>query len=320
MRTIDLFAGCGGLSLGFELAGFDVMAAYDFWQPAVNTYKLNFAHPIEQADLSDVEVQKRIRDLRPELIVGGPPCQDFSSAGKRNEDLGRGDLSVTFAEIVALCQPRYFMMENVGRIVKSRKLQEVKDILKNAGYKMFGTVLDASLCGVPQARKRFFLIGSKKLNPVMLESIIQKNISSKHMTVRDYMGQELDVEHYYRHPRSYVRRGIFSIDEPSPTIRGVNRPIPKGYPGHSGDPVPINDAMRPLTFEERARIQTFPAQFKFWGNKSEREQQVGNAVPVNLAKFIATALLEYDQLAARKYEFAAGAEVFAFEPAANYSP
>jgi DNA (cytosine-5)-methyltransferase 1 len=152
----------------------------------------------------------------------------------------------------------------------------------------------------------------------MLESIIQKNISSKPMTVREYMGRELDIEHYYRHPRSYARRGIFSIDEPSPTIRGVNRPIPGGYPGHAGDPVKITESLRPLTFEERARIQTFPPGFKFWGNKSEREQQVGNAVPVNLAKFVAQALAEYDRLAARKYEFATGAEVFALEPEIEY--
>lgn len=319
MRTIDLFAGCGGLTLGFELAGFDVVSAYDFWQPAVNTYKLNFDHPIELADLSDIEVQKKIREIQATLIVGGPPCQDFSSAGKRDEDLGRGDLSVTFAEIVASCQPKYFVMENVDRIIKSRKLNEVRSILKSAGYKMFSTVLDASFCGVPQARKRFFLIGSKNLNPLMLENILQKNMSSKPMTVREHMGHELDVEHYYRHPRSYLRRGIFSIDEPSPTIRGVNRPIPKGYPGHSGDPVQINGAVRPLTFEERARIQTFPASFKFWGNKSEREQQIGNAVPVNLAKFVASALMEYDQLTMRKYEFVENAEVFALEPAMNFS-
>ncbi|MEQ1746221.1 MAG: DNA cytosine methyltransferase [Saprospiraceae bacterium] len=320
MRTIDLFAGCGGLSRGFEMAGFEVVAAYDYWQAAVNTYRQNFGHPIVLADLSDPLVQREIETYEAELIVGGPPCQDFSSAGKRNEDLGRGDLSVTFAEIVARCQPEYFVMENVERIVKSRKLQEAKAIFKDAGYRMFGAILDASLCGVPQVRKRFFLIGARELNPVLMEGIIQKNIASKPLTLREYMGKELDLEHYYRHPRSYARRAIFSIDEPSPTIRGVNRPVPKGYPGHPGDPVHMDKSIRPLTFEERARIQTFPSNFQFWGNKSEREQQIGNAVPVNLARFVARALWEYQQQLASAYDFAPGAAVFAMEPAMDYLP
>lgn len=319
MRTLDLFAGCGGLSLGFEMAGFEVVAAYDYWQAAVNTYRLNFDHPIELADLSDPAVQDDLAALKPELIIGGPPCQDFSSAGKRNEDLGRGDLSVTYAEIVARCQPEFFVMENVERIVKSRKLQDAQAIFRSAGYKMFWTILDASLCGVPQVRKRFFLFGAKDLNPLLLEGIIQKNLSSRPMTVREYMGNELNLDHYYRHPRSYARRGIFGIDEPSPTIRGVNRPVPKGYPGHPGDPIPMHPGIRPLSFEERARIQTFPPGFQFWGNKSEREQQIGNAVPVNLACFVAEALQEYRLQTASEHDFAPGAAVFAMEPTELYA-
>jgi DNA (cytosine-5)-methyltransferase 1 len=103
----------------------------------------------------------------------------------------------------------------------------------------------------------------------------------------------LPFEHYYRHPRSYARRAVFSIDEPSPTIRGVNRPIPKGYPGHAGDPVPVSRDMRALTTQERAWIQTFPVDFKLPGTKSDSEQVIGNAVPVKLAEYVASKLMHY---------------------------
>lgn len=102
MRVIDLFSGCGGLSLGFANAGYQVLAAFDNWQPAINVYKLNFDHPIIQKDLSEFSDKdiKELASYKPEMIIGGPPCQDFSSAGKRDETLGRANLTVEFANIV----------------------------------------------------------------------------------------------------------------------------------------------------------------------------------------------------------------------------
>lgn len=113
------------------------------------------------------------------------------------------------------------------------------------------------------------------------------------MTIRDYLQNEFGVEYYYRHPRSYARRGIFSIDEPSPTIRGVNRPLPKNYKVHPGDATQNLDGLRCLTTLERARIQTFPADFHFQGTKTDLEQMIGNAVPVDLASYVAKHLLSY---------------------------
>ena len=100
------------------------------------------------------------------------------------------------------------------------------------------------------------------------------------MTVTDALGDELDIKFYYRHPRSYARRGIFSIDEPSPIIRGVNRPIPAGYIPHPTDPIKDLTGIRALTSVERSMIQTFPKDFKFIGTKTSIEQMIGNAVPV----------------------------------------
>src|SRR5687767_7266658 len=118
MQTVDLFSGCGGLSLGFQKAGFEILAAFDNWQPAIKVYRDNFHHPIFDTDLSKDEATEQIRNLHPEIIIGGPPCQDFSSAGKRDETLGRADKTVHFAEIVSECLPEMFVMENVERITK----------------------------------------------------------------------------------------------------------------------------------------------------------------------------------------------------------
>lgn len=262
MKVIDLFAGCGGLSLGFQNAGYTILAAYDNWETAVNVYRKNFQHPIYQWDLSEYELYlEKFKTLNPDLIMGGPPCQDFSSAGKRDENLGRGDLTIAFSEIITYILPKVFVLENVGRFNKTNKYREAKTILKQAGYGMTEKVLDASLCGVPQKRKRFFWIGIYQGKDNELAPYLEKNLSKKSMTVRDYLGYKLGIEYYYRHPRSYKRRGIFSIDEPSPTIRGVNRPIPKTYQKHPGDVVPLSSNVRPLTTQERSYLQTFPDTF-----------------------------------------------------------
>ena len=126
-----------------------------------------------------------------------------------------------------------------------------------------------------------------------MDSFFEEGLSNKPMTLRDYFGNTLGIEYYYRHPRSYARRGIFSIDEPSPTVRGVNRPMPDGYEIHANDPVKSKDGIRPLTTKERSLIQTFPAEFQFAGSKTDVEQMIGNAVPVNLAKYMATAIYRY---------------------------
>lgn len=294
MRIVDLFCGCGGLSLGFQNAGFEIVAAYDKWPVALDVYRHNFNHQVGELDLSKIkESVAEISVCHPDMIIGGPPCQDFSSAGKRDEDNGRGNLTIDFAEIVCGVKPVWFVMENVSRIIKTNKLIEAKRIFKQAGYGLTQQVLDASLCGVPQKRKRFFLIGKLNEQDGFLDSFIIENLAKKPMTVRDYLGDSLGIKYYYRHPRSYVRRGIFSIDEPSPTIRGVNRPMPDGYKIHGNDPVKTKDGIRPLTSIERSYIQTFPQNFKFLGNKTDIEQMIGNAVPVNLAAFVAESIKRF---------------------------
>lgn len=306
MRAVDLFCGCGGLSLGFMKAGFDIAAGFDFWDEAIAVYERNFSHPVIKQDLSDViGASEKIRAYSPEMIIGGPPCQDFSSAGKRDEDNGRGDLTVSYARIIADVRPEWFVMENVERIQKTRKLAEAIRIYKEAGYGLTCTVLDASLCGVPQKRKRFVMIGHLGSLDDFMRSCLFKRLAEKPMTVADYFGNSLDVKYYYRHPRSYARRGIFSVDEPSPTIRGVNRPMPDGYQLRPNDPVRTKDGVRSLTTKERSMIQTFPEEFVFFGSKTVQEQMIGNAVPVKLGRFVAEAIKSYIDTPETEDEYAA---------------
>lgn len=287
MRTVDLFAGCGGLSLGFEKQGFEIVAAFELWDAAARCYRENFDHPVFQTDLNDIQTAvAQIAGFHPDIIIGGPPCQDFSHAGKRIE-AKRASLTDSFARIVAEAGPLCFVMENVDRARSSNAYADARAIFKSAGYGLTEVVLDASLCGTPQKRKRFICFGMRGEEDGFATSLFTERLAAKAMTVRDYFGDSLGFEYYYRHPRNYSRRAVFSIDEPAPTMRGVNRPVPKGYPGHPNDACPVSGSLHVLTSRERALIQTFPADFKLVGSKTEVEQMIGNAVPVNLARFVA---------------------------------
>ena len=295
LRTIDLFAGGGGLSLGFQRAGFDVVCAVENWQPALEVYRANFpGHDAVSLDLSnEYQALQLLDNYRPDVIVGGPPCQDFSSAGKRDEGGGRASLTINYANIISQYGPAFFVMENVARAASSSAFKVALNIFKRAGYGLTIQLLNAAHCGAPQLRKRLIVIGQRDGRDGFLDRALTDGLSESPMTLRQYFRNRLPFEHYYRHPRSYARRAVFSIDEPSPTIRGVNRPVPKGYPGHAGDPVPVGDGIRALTTQERALIQTFPRDFKLPGTKSDVEQVIGNAVPVKLAEYVAKALVRH---------------------------
>ena len=128
--AVDLFAGCGGLSLGFQNAGIDVRAAFEYWNVAAHCYELNFKHPVIRMDLSDTSSAiKTISTFNPNLIIGGPPCQDFSHAGKRIE-AGRASLTGSFADIIDGIRPPYFVMENVDRAQKSHAYAYARNVFK----------------------------------------------------------------------------------------------------------------------------------------------------------------------------------------------
>jgi DNA (cytosine-5)-methyltransferase 1 len=292
MRVVDLFCGCGGMSLGFQNAGFDIVAAYDNWQPAIDIYQKNFQHPIYKKDLSTEDIVPELRELAPDMIIGGPPCQDFSIAGKREFRGKRANLTLKFGQIVSEVYPQWFVMENVYNIEKSPIFEEVLTIFKSAGYGVTKHVWDASYMGVPQMRRRYFVVGKLGEKDDFLLEKMMSGLSKEHMTVRKYFKDKpIGADYIYQHPRTYKRRAIFSIDEPLSTIRSVNRPIPSNYVIHPADKTSDLSKVHVLTTKERSYIQSFPESFEFVGTTSSIEQAIGNAVPVKMAEYVAKAIM-----------------------------
>lgn len=248
--AVDLFAGAGGLSLGFEQAGFDVLAAVEIDPIHAATHEFNFTYSKTFcADIGRISAQ-RIRHESPigdqdiDVVIGGAPCQGFSLMGKRSLDDPRNALIAQFARVVLELSPKYFVLENVSGLTvgKHRKfLTEVIDHFERNGYtvKRNYQVLNASMFGVPQDRRRLFLIGARsgmKLPDYPLPStsprsvrgdLPLRNLLPYSPSVWDAIGDLPDPEQYpellerdwtiakYREPSSYaaVLRGV--VREPS---------------------------------------------------------------------------------------------------------
>jgi len=294
VNFVDLCCGAGGLSLGFGYAGMTPTAAFDSWAVAVSVYNENVGQHAFTADLGRPQtLVPVIARLMPDLIAGGPPCQDYSAAGNRREG-ARAYLTIAFAETVVALKPRWFVFENVLGASGSESYRTARTLFTRAGFGLTEIILDASECGVPQRRKRFFCIGRLGACHQFLVQDLQSGKSARPMTVRDYLSDELGLEHYYRHPRRYDRRAVFSIDEPALTIRGTNRRPAPGYSRHLKDSASPGD-VRALTFHERSRIQTFPSNWVWRGRTSEIEQMIGNAVPPLLARYVGRRIMTYER-------------------------
>ncbi|NLK19290.1 MAG: DNA cytosine methyltransferase [Synergistaceae bacterium] len=176
MRIIDLFAGCGGMSLGFKMAGFTTVAANEIDQWAADTYKRN--HPevtVVQGDIRQIQnwdkflPDGRIQNL--DGIIGGPPCQGFSLSGNRDPNDPRNSLFMDFIRCVSHFKPKFFIMENVPGLLSMKTAggESVIEIIKNefaaSGYKTDHCLLNAALFGVPQLRERIFIIGVQRQFP-----------------------------------------------------------------------------------------------------------------------------------------------------------
>jgi DNA (cytosine-5)-methyltransferase 1 len=170
-NVIDLFCGCGGFSLGFEQAGFNVILGVDIWKDALVTFKQNHknAKTIE-ADLSKIFPEDLLKELvyqrqDIDIVIGGPPCQGFSVSGKREIDDPRNKLYKAFVEVVKYIKPKVFVMENVPGLVRLFKGQAKDQILsdfESVGYNVNYKILTAADYGVPQIRKRVFFVGLRK--------------------------------------------------------------------------------------------------------------------------------------------------------------
>ena len=162
---VDLFSGAGGLSLGLTLAGWKCLIAVDFWDEAVKTYRLNFpGHDALCSDVSTLsgdQIVKRCGE-KPQWIVGGPPCQGFSTIGKRLRNDPRNSLFREFLRIVAEIEPEGVLIENVLGLKDMNFVEEISKAFKAVGYRITPMVLIAADFGVPQLRRRVFFVGSRK--------------------------------------------------------------------------------------------------------------------------------------------------------------
>ncbi|MGX8852198.1 DNA cytosine methyltransferase [Amedibacillus sp. YH-ame10] len=169
MNIIDLFCGAGGLSLGFELAGFKSILAIDKWKDAIDTYNENRnekcgttmdVHEFRNADLLKLNNEQRVCG-----IIGGPPCQGFSLVGTRDTNDPRNSLYMEYVRFVSVIKPDFFVLENVNGLLSLNKGEYKKDIEKRfteLGYNVNFKLLKAADYGVPQARSRVFFVGLKK--------------------------------------------------------------------------------------------------------------------------------------------------------------
>jgi len=171
INTLDLFCGCGGISEGLRLAGFNIVGGVDFNQESINTYKKNFpkakAICADLLDFTDEKITEEFSDLEINLVVGGPPCQGFSSANrwnKENED-PRNKLFFEYLRFVEILKPKFVLIENVRGILTRDNgfaKNRIFELLENLGYNVDCNVLNASDYGVPQNRFRAFFIAIRK--------------------------------------------------------------------------------------------------------------------------------------------------------------
>lgn len=320
-KYIDLFCGAGGLSLGFEQAGFKNVFAVEFNPEFAKTYHRNFPkHKLIVDDIRSIDnnkIKKLIGQDEIDVIIGGPPCQGFSIAGNIGRtfiDDERNRLFKEFVRFVAYVQPQMFVMENVAAMATHLKGKTIKTIVEafetaGCGYKVKYEVLNSANYGVAQERRRIVIVGirsdidSDYSYPEKLEKIY---------TIKDVIddlpklksGEASDIPNHVAMKHSaqmlekmgYVKDGGNRMDIPE-ELRPKSGDIRKYIRYDSTKPsVCVTGDMRKifhyeqnraLTARELARIQSFPDDFIFEGTSIQIQQQIGNAVPPKLAYQIA---------------------------------
>ena len=302
MKFIDLFAGCGGMSKGFELAGMECAGFVEFWQPAIDTHLRNCGGELIGRDITQIRDEDILKYKGSVCgMVGRPPCQGFSMAGKRDSSDRRNRLFEEFVRFVRIIGPKWFVMENVQAIGSMRNqdgklvINEVFEAFKVEGYQVECKVLNSQNYGVPQARKRAIFIGTntgKKIGyPAFKSKVFLKEVLNLPY------GEEESIQHVYEKVAT-EKAYKFSFVKPGKnygTFRSNNKrlkmdsfacTITKG--GRYIHPV----YHRLLSVREEARVQSFPDDFVFTGSKDNMYAQIGNAVPVLMAKAIAEAIKE----------------------------
>lgn len=339
LNVIDLFCGCGGLSYGFEKAGFNILLGIDNDAKALETFELN--HKCSNTLCGDITQITYEKDIKPfignkiiDVIVGGPPCQGMSISGPRKFDDPRNRLYLSYIRLVKEIQPKAFVIENVPGLVGlfgGRIKDSIIEKFTDLGYSIQYKILCAADYGVPQNRKRVVFVGLKKGEfdfldvhtnqitcsmalsdlPTLDEQqgfeeanyisepqntyqalmrknsyVVKNHIAANHSNrVKEIIslvpdgGNYKDLPEELRNTRNFnVAWTRFASDRPAPTIDTGHR----HHFHYKYNRVP--------TVRECARLQSFPDDFIFVGNKTQQFRQVGNAVPPIMAQHIAEQL------------------------------
>lgn len=318
LNYIDLFSGAGGMSLGFDQAGFNNIFSVDIEPRFCETYKTNFPkHNLIQKDiskLSNEEIKSIIGNKIIDVIIGGPPCQGFSMAGnigRKFIDDPRNQLFREFARIVEIVQPSYFVMENVARLFthnKGETKNEIIELFKKMNYNVDCKVVNTADFGIPQVRNRVLFIGNRISNNIFFPTkTIDKPISIKEAIdklPKLKSGEKSKIPNHIsmKHSEQMLEKMKYVSDggnrnEIPELIRPKSGDIRKYIRYKSTEPaVCVTGDMRKifhysqnraLTVRELATLQTFPLDFIFKGSTISQQQQVGNSVPPILAKEIA---------------------------------
>ncbi|MDR1694546.1 MAG: DNA cytosine methyltransferase [Lactobacillaceae bacterium] len=315
-KIASLFAGAGGLDLGFEKAGFSTVWANEYDKTIWDTFEYNFPHAkLDRRSITNVSPEE-IPDV--EGIIGGPPCQSWSEAGARRgiED-HRGQLFYDYIRILKIKQPKFFLVENVVGILHPKHSKAFSGFLKefeDAGYIISWKLLDAHDYSVPENRLRVIIIGYRKdlgkkfefpephnYKPTLKDAIYDLRFAQPAKDKNKTNGELEIPNHEYMNggfSTIYMSRNrVRSWDEPSFTIQAGGRHAPL----HPQAPkmlfvaqnkrvfVPGKESLyRRLSVRECARIQTFPDTFIFkYFDIADGYKMIGNAVPVNLALAVA---------------------------------
>jgi DNA (cytosine-5)-methyltransferase 1 len=304
LNVIDLFCGCGGMTTGLVKAGLNVIAGIDVWDKAIESYESNHDHLSICADLTKLSPQ----DFKSkyniycdiDIIVGGPPCQGFSIAGKRDKKDPRNSLFMEYYKYVDFFKPKAFIMENVIGILsmKTEKGEKVIDIiteLLGQNYNLKINKLYASDFGVPQNRRRTIIIGLRKdinIIPKEIKPLLSKD---ERISVKSFLEDEKDVDKKYFLSEKAIS-GINAKKERSKaTGKGFgaqflneNKPsytIPARYWKDGYDALVKYDdkKIRRLTINELKKIQSFPDDYILKGSNKDIIIQIGNAVASGFA-------------------------------------
>ncbi|PIZ00436.1 DNA (cytosine-5-)-methyltransferase [bacterium (Candidatus Howlettbacteria) CG_4_10_14_0_8_um_filter_40_9] len=311
LRTIDLFAGIGGVRIGFEKAGFETVFANDFDSYCKITYDLNFSRAkLTVADIAEV----RSEDLpKFDLLLGGFPCQPFSIAGLRKgfEDEGRGNLFFEIERILKDRKPRAFLLENVKNLQShddGRTYRFIKERIQELGYFVQEKVLNSMEYGnVPQNRERIYIVGF--LSEEAYDRFEFPDKTPLTTTIKDILDKEADEKYYYNGKPLYekLKDEVISENTVYQWRRKYVRANKKGVcptltanMGTGGHNVPIirdHKGIRKLTPKECSRIQGFPEYYKLPDIADSRlYKQIGNSVTTTVIEKVAlqiSSALEY---------------------------